>query len=150
MFSCSATHLPSRQCCGGRKLASPVCVCLRLPLASKQGNRFTTYQAVTTSGSLGRGSIGDAVATGCVEAEELGAHSLVLEARGSASITATLRVQREKRSRQGASQRLILMRCIMQTSRRVAAVRRWGREIRRRFSARRLFVHQRQDIGYLR
>lgn len=73
----------------------------------------TTYQTIATGRTLGGGSIGDAVAAGRIEAEQLGADSFVLKAGGSAAVTATLRVQREQRTGQGSAQCLILVRGIM-------------------------------------
>lgn len=73
----------------------------------------TTYQTIATSRSLSGGTIGDTVAAGRVEAEQLGADSFVLKAGGSAAVTATLRVQREQRTGQGSAQSLILVRGIM-------------------------------------
>lgn len=51
--------------------------------------------AVATSGALSRRPIGDTVTAGSVEAEQLGADPFVLKASGSATVSATLCVQRE-------------------------------------------------------
>ena len=64
---------------------------------------------VSTSGSLGSRSVGDAVARAGVKAEKLGTDSLVLEAGASAAILAALGVQGEQLARQHPGQRLLLV-----------------------------------------
>lgn len=62
-----------------------------------------TYLPITTGAALGGGPVRDAVPARRVEAEQLGADALVLEAGGRAPIPAALGVQRQQRPRQGPS-----------------------------------------------
>ena len=80
-----------------------------------------TYVIVSTSGSLGRGSVGDAVAGAGVEAEELGADSLVLEAGAGAAVLAALGVQGEQLAGQHPGQRLLLVWRVVHTRGRLPA-----------------------------
>ena len=80
-----------------------------------------TYVIVSTSGSLGRGSVGDAVARAGVEAEELGTHSLVLEAGAGPAVLAALGVQGEQLAGQHPGQRLLLVRRVVHTRGRLPA-----------------------------
>ena len=80
-----------------------------------------TYVIVSTSGSLGRGSVGDAVARAGVEAEELGADSLVLEAGAGAAVLATLRVEGEQLAGEHARQRRLLVGTVVHAGRSLAA-----------------------------
>lgn len=93
MFSCSATHLPSRQCCK----EEPHELQKSTPAVADppEPSRSSTYVAIATGGSFGRWSVGDTVTTGGVEAEQLGADPLVLEAGRSATVPSALRVQRQ-------------------------------------------------------
>ena len=77
----------------------------------------------STSRALGRGSVGDAVARAGVEAEELGADSLVLEAGASSPVLPALGVQGEKLARQHSRQRLLLVWRVVHTGGRLPADR---------------------------
>ena len=76
---------------------------------------------VSTSGSLGRGSVGDTVARAGVKAEQLGTDSLVLEAGASAAVLAALGVQGEQLARQHPGQRLLLVWRVVHTRGRLPA-----------------------------
>lgn len=119
MFSCSATHRPSRQCytrCGNTRTVN-----------HHDATRSTnTYRSVATGGALRGRPVGHTVAAGRIEAEQLRAHAIVLEASGRAAVAPTLRVQREQRAGQRTAERLVLVRGVVQAAGRVAAVRGGG------------------------
>jgi len=80
----------------------------------------TTYVSITAGRTLGCWSVGHAVSRLGVEAEELGTHSLVLEAGIRSPIPAALGVQREQGSRQGSTQGAVLMWGIVQAGGRIS------------------------------
>lgn len=79
----------------------------------------STIQAVLSiaaGGTLGSRSVRHAVPAGRVEAEQLGADSLVLEAGRCPPIAPALGVQREERSGQGAAKGFVLVRRVVQAT----------------------------------
>lgn len=80
-----------------------------------------THQPTAACRTLRSRSICHTVACLRIETEKLRADTLILEASVGATITTTLRVQREQCTGQCASQRAILMRCIVQAGGGVAA-----------------------------
>ena len=83
---------------------------------------------VSTSGSLGRGSVGDTVARAGVKAEQLGTDSLVLEAGAGAAVLAALRVEGEELAGEDARQRRLLVGTVVHAGRSLAAERKKAHE----------------------
>merc|ERR1740129_2688330 len=92
----------------------PIAVVNRV-LVIRHAFTIKTHVIVSTSGSLGRGSVGDAVARAGVEAEELGTDSLVLEAGAGPAVLAALGIQGEQLAGQHPGQRLLLVRRVVHT-----------------------------------
>lgn len=80
-----------------------------------------TYRSVAARWALSGRPVGHTVTARWIEAEQLRAHAIVLEARGRAAIAPALGVQREQRAGQRSAQRLVLVRCIVQAAGRVTA-----------------------------
>lgn len=74
-----------------------------------------THVVVSTSGSLGGWSVGDAVTRAGIEAEQLGADSLVLEAGAGATVLPALGVQGEQLAGEDPGQGLLLMGRVVHT-----------------------------------
>ena len=72
-------------------------------------NAKSTYVSVSASGSLRRWPVGDAVPGPRIEAEELRADPVVLEAGGGPAVLAALSVKGEQLAREDPRQRRLLV-----------------------------------------
>lgn len=79
-----------------------------------------TYITISAGRSFGRWSVGHTVSRLGVEAEELGTHSLILEAGIRSPISAALGVKREQGSWQRSTQGAVLVRGVVQAGGRVS------------------------------
>ena len=86
-----------------------------------------SHLADTAGRAFGGGPVRHAVAGGLVEAEQLGAHAVILEAGAGAAVPLTLGVQREQLPRKVAVQVVPLVRSVVQAGGRFTAAE-WKNE----------------------